>query len=89
MIEDMVRVNEDGSCERRNAVNARMDPDGQRKPNDSDAVDGEDSPLQSKRSSRCLWSIYALRIISSRFYIHFILLFNFGFCYWASEHYRT
>lgn len=43
----MVRVNADT-----NAVNSRMGDDGRRKPIDSDAVDGEDSPLQSKRSSR-------------------------------------
>lgn len=45
----MVRVNSESDA---NAVNSRLAEDGRRKPNDVDAVDGEDSPLQSKRSSR-------------------------------------
>lgn len=43
----MVRVSSDA-----NAVDSRLAEDGRCKPNDGDAVDGEDSPLQSKRSSR-------------------------------------
>lgn len=43
----MVRVSSDA-----HAVDSSTAEDGRCKPIDGDAVDGEDSPLQSKRSSR-------------------------------------
>lgn len=60
----MVRVNSDA-----NAVHARLAEDGRCNPSDGDAVDGEDSPLQSKRSSRFIIHTHTVNI---RIRMHFL-----------------